>query len=297
MIKGLDNGYLYTKDNEKRIFKSAYRRVDNTLSDITIDGIDFGVGSGNPTIEVDKTDQEINKVCTLYNLKLTGPGEYYLVAGLPIGQYKLQREKFTKMIMGYNDCKVSVHEQDFKFHINDVLIFPQGAGALMSIGQLNGDYIVFDIGGLTIDIGLIEMINGSPVMQKYDTWYKGIQKLYSQIIHATNNRYNMTLEPRYAEKIFVNGLTIEGERQDLAFLQPVLQAYLEPILTEFQLNYPSKTTQIVLCGGGASVLYGVFKFRFKSVILLPDSQFANAMGYYKIGCRKFDKYISKGVRL
>ena len=294
MIKGLDNGYLYTKDNERRIFKSAYNLVDSTLSDITIDGKDYCIGSGTQTVEVDKTDQEINKVCTLYNLALTGSGEYYLVVGLPIGQYKLQREKFTKMIMSYNDCHMVYKEQDLKFRINDVLVFPQGAGALMSIGQINGDYIVFDIGGLTIDIAWVEMSNGMPSMQKYDTWYKGIQKLYSNIIHETNNRFNMTLEPRYAERVLVHGLTIEGEKQDLAFLQPILSQYLEPILTEFQLNYPSKTTQIVLCGGGASILYGAFKSRFKSVILLPDSQFANAIGYYKIGCKKFER---KGAKI
>jgi plasmid segregation protein ParM len=294
MIKGLDHGYLYTKDNDKRIFKSAFSRVDSPMSDIIIDGKDYCVGYGNMTVEVDKTDQEINKVCTIYNLALTGPGEYYLVVGLPIGQFKLQRDKFNKMIMSYNDCHVVYKEQDFRFHINDVLVFPQGAGALMSIGQLNGDYIVFDIGGLTIDIGWIEMNNGAPVMQKYDTWYKGIQKLYSDIIHEVNNRFNMTLEPKYAERIFVNGLTIDGEKQDISFLQPTLLRYLEPILSEFQLNYPSKTTQILLCGGGASVLYGAFKSRFKSVLLLSDSQFANAIGYYKVGCKKFER---KGVRI
>lgn len=294
MIKGLDNGYLYTKDNERRIFKSAFAKVDSTMADISIDGIDYSVGSGSMSVEVDKTDQEINKVCTLYNLALTGPGEYFLVAGLPIGQYKIQKDKFYKMVMGYNDCSVVYKDSEYRFKINDVFVFPQGAAALMSVSQMNGDYIVFDIGGLTIDIAWVEMNNGMPSMQKYDTWYKGVQKLYSDIIHLVNNKFNMTLEPRYAEKILVNGLTIDGERQDMSFIQPVVNRYLEPILTEFLLNYPSRSTQILLCGGGANVFYQAFKSKFKSVILLPDSQFANAIGYYKIGCKKFER---KGAKL
>lgn len=300
MIKGLDNGYLYTKDNERRMFKSAYSQVDSSLANITIDGVDYCVGTGSKTIELDKTDQEINKVCTLYNLKLTGDTEYFLAVGLPIAQFKTQREKFQSMIMSYNDCKVSYKDKDYQFKINDVLVFPQGAAAMLTAGIYNGDYIIFDIGGLTIDIGWVEMNNGNPIMQKYHTWYQGMQKLYPDIINEVNNRYNLTSEPDYAEKIFVNGLTYKGEKQDLIFLEPTLNNFFEPILTTFELNYPAKTTPILLCGGGANVLYHTFKAHgYKQLTLHPDGQFANAIGYYNIGCQKWGRYINqrKGVML
>ena len=296
MVKGIDNGYLYTKDNEKRIFRSAYSVTDYTMSDIIIDGTGYTVGSGNFTVDVDKTHSDINKICTIYNLALSGPQEYYIVAGLPIAQFKTQRESFREAILKYNGCEVIFKDQQFKYKISDVFIFPQGAAALMTADLKDGEYIIFDIGGLTIDIGYIEISGGKPIMIKNDTWYKGAQKLYSQIIHVINNRFSLTLEPRYSEKILVHGLEIDGEVQDISFLEPIFNNYIEPIITELQLNYPSKTTKIYLCGGGVTALGGIFLSRFKSVIILPDSQFANAIGYYNIGCRRFDKYI-KGVKI
>ena len=41
MIKGLDHGYMYTKDNDLNIFKSAFTTEDKAISGaipITIDG-------------------------------------------------------------------------------------------------------------------------------------------------------------------------------------------------------------------------------------------------------------------
>lgn len=82
-IKGIDNGYAFTKDNERRIFKSAYSLTDNVIGGINhliIDGVDYFVGSGQMTCDVDKTNTTINKVCTITNLAMTGEKEYYIVA-------------------------------------------------------------------------------------------------------------------------------------------------------------------------------------------------------------------------
>lgn len=50
MIKGLDNGYLYTKDNELNIFPSAFSTEDKVVSNailITIDNKQYYTGIGN----------------------------------------------------------------------------------------------------------------------------------------------------------------------------------------------------------------------------------------------------------
>jgi len=297
-IKGLDNGYLYTKsisDNEHMIFKSAYSTLDKVISGtayVNIDGKDYYIGAGKTITQVDKTDHEINKVCTLTNLALSGNNDYSLVVGLPIGQYKLQKDKFIKMIISYNNSEIIFKGSSMNINIKDVTVYPQGAGALYSMTQVNGDYILFDIGGLTIDVALIEMMFGSPSIQKYDTWYKGIVTQYSSIIEQVNMRYNLTLEPKYAEKILTNGLIIDGEKKDISFIQIILEKYLDDLFTDFRINYPSKTTTIYLCGGGASLLFDLFKKYFPQTILMQDCQFANATGFYRIGQQKYYKYIS-----
>lgn len=51
-LKGLDSGYFQTKDNERRMFKSAHSLFDNEVfSDsrkIIIDGKTYYFGVGNP---------------------------------------------------------------------------------------------------------------------------------------------------------------------------------------------------------------------------------------------------------
>lgn len=294
MIKGLDNGYAFTKDNEKRIFKSAFSYTDKMVTGskhITIDNKDYYVGIGQMTSEVDKTDAEINKACTLMNLIVSGDLDYYLVVGLPIGQFKAQNEKMKNTVLNYNNCHIEYKGNERKITIHDVTVFPQGAAALYSLRRLTGDYLIVDIGGLTIDVALIQMNYGNPHIEKCDTWYKGMRILYSSIIEQINLKYGLRLEPKEAERILLNGLRIKGTEQNLDFLQPTLQDYLEPIIDDLKLNYPTETTPIYLCGGGSTLLYKAFKKRFYEVVLMEDGQFANAIGYYNVGLTKYEKYM------
>lgn len=295
-IKGLDNGYLYTKDDEKRIFSSSYSRTNNTLNGtihLNIDGQDYFVGTGNTTVAVDKTDLEITKACTIANLCITGDTDYCLVVGLPINQYKSQKDKFRDAIYSYNYCNVLYNGLKRVINIKDIFVFPQCAAALYSLSNVDGDYILFDVGGYTLDIALIEIINGTPTISKSDTWYRGMVTFYSKVIEAVNLKFNANLEPCYAQKILSNGLEIVGKKEDIQFLQPVIQEYLEPTINEIRINYPSRITPIYMHGGGSYLLFNIFKKFFPNVKLIDDCQFANAKGYYNVGVKKFGKYLNQ----
>jgi plasmid segregation protein ParM len=292
--KGLDTGYRFTKDNEHRIFASAYSTNDRTITGankITINGKDRYVGVGAMTSDVDKIDTELNEACVINNLAMTGEYEYCLTVGLPIGQFKAQKDKFKERILDYNKCDVIYNDKEFDVKIKDVFVFPQGAAALYSIPRNNSDKIIIDIGGLTFDIAYVETILNNPSITKSDTWYKGMRTLYSGIIQEVNLKFGLRLEISEAEKILLKGLRINGVEQSLDFLQPTLCNYLDPIADEIRMNYPTETTQIYICGGGARILYNALARRFKQVILIPDCQFANALGYYELGARAFAKYL------
>lgn len=295
-IKGLDNGYLYTKDNEKRIFKSCFTKditETNSKTIITIDGIQYCVGSGRTTVDINKVESDTNKVCTLMNLALTGNDSYYLVVGLPVGQFKTQKDALRNEILTYNKSEVLYKDRPFKFTIEDVCVFPQGVASLINENNLtDGDFILVDIGGLTIDVAYVEFTNGNPTLHKYNTWFDGMQKLYSDIIAAVNNKYNMTLSNDYAEKIFLNGLKVDGEKQDISFLDDIKEEFLLSTIKELNLGYPIRTTPIYVTGGGGKILYSTITNHFKSTLLLQDPQFSNAMGYHKIGLIKYKKYIT-----
>ena len=293
---GIDNGYLYHKvvsDTGKIIFKSSYTLQDQSFSgigNINIDGTEYNVGAGKLIVDTDKTDSEMNRVGTLTAFAMIGNGIYNVVVGLPIGQYKAQKDKMKKMVMSYNNCKVIFQNKLMNIKIKNVIVVPQGVGALFSTGRKSGSYIVFDIGGLTIDVGLIETDwLGSPSTQKTDTWYKGIITLYPKIIEAVNNKFGLTLEPNFAEQILRNGLFIYGEKQDISFINPIINSYLDSMFENFINNYPCKNVPIYLCGGGASILLPYFKNRFPQAILIEDAQFANAIGFYNIGVQSFKR--------
>lgn len=297
MIKGLDNGYAFTKDNERRIFKSAYDTVDRMITGsrkITIDGNDYYVGVGNMTCEVDKTNTEINKVCTIANLVSSRDTEFYLVVGLPIGQFKAQNDKFKEIVLSYNKLDIRVNGEQRKIHINDVMVFPQGAAAAYTFNW-KSDCIIVDVGGLTIDVALIEKNYNGPGIVKSDTWYKGMRLLYTSIIEQVNLKYGLRLETREAEKILINGLKIRGESKDLTFLQPIYKQYITPIIEDLELNYPTSTTPMFLCGGGAQLLYNSFARKFSDVQLISDMQFANAVGYHEIGKKLYGRFERKVV--
>ena len=133
MIKGLDNGYLYTKDNEKNILPSAFSTEDKVVSNtilIVIDNKQYYTGIGKSTVELDKTNLEITKIYTLTNLVMSNDKEFYLVVGLPVGQYKEQKYKFKETILSYNYCLVEYQNRVKQIIINDVLVFPQGVASL-----------------------------------------------------------------------------------------------------------------------------------------------------------------------
>lgn len=293
MIKGIDVGYTYTKDESKNIFKSAFTKDENVVGNsIKLNYNDevFYVGDGNTTIDLDKAENEINKICILASLGLSNSDEYFIVSGLPISQYKLQKEKLKNFILKLDRSHICVNDIfDRIIRIRDVMIFPQGAAALYS-QSIAGDALIVDIGGRTIDVALVEMQNGSPKLQQNDTWYNGMLVLYSEIINVVNRKFELTLDPRYAEKILSQGLEIYGVKQNIDFLQPVLQRHFDTMFKQIMLNYPHKTTPIYLCGGGSKLLYNAFKNRFPNVSIFNDYQFSNAIGYYNIGKKAFSKY-------
>lgn len=290
LITGLDVGYSYTKDNRGRIFRSAYETNDSSVSGakvLTIDDMNYYVGTGKMTSEVDKTTTEINKVCTIYNIVQSGAKDICFVVGLPIAQYKDQKENLKKSILSYNNCSVIYDNKQYPFKIHDVFVCRQGVSSLYILKELIGEYILIDIGGLTIDTCLVEFTYSGAQILKADTWYKGMRTLYSSIIEMINNRFGLKLDNLYAEKILLNGLKIHGVQQDLSFLKPLLQDYIDQLTEELKLKYPTETVPIYLTGGGTDLLYNAISKRFQDVHKIPNPQFANALGYYNIGYYKF----------
>lgn len=283
-IVGLDLGYTYTKTSNMDIFPSLCTKTEPLLGGqpVTFDGETYYVGDGTGTVDLNKIDAEVTKACLFYALSLMSDKDINLVTGLPISQYRTQEQEFKDMILSNRFKSVSANGKTKMVYINDVIVFPQGAGALYS-QDINSDAIVIDVGGRTVDIAYFELNKEKRKLEKSGTLYSGMLSLYTEIIAQVNTKYELSLPPKYAEHVLLNGLTIEGEEQDISFLAPTIAEHVDKICEEVRVNYPHKTTDIYLCGGGGEILYRAFDRRFKGIKLMENSQFANAIGFRKVG--------------
>lgn len=295
MVKGIDIGYTYTKDENKNIFRSAYTMDEQFLGSpikLELDNEIYYIGIGKGTVELNKCSSKVNQLCLLADLAMSPDSEFFIVSGLPISQYKRQEVELKNFILNQNGIRVRLNDTTEKIIlIKDVKIFPQGLGALYT-KQIKESMIIVDIGGRTVDVAFVDIVDGRPAIRKSNTWFLGMLQLYTKIIDSVNNKFELELEPQEAQKIIQNGLKIYGKDQDVRFLIPILRNHFEEIFYNLRLNYPVETTSIYLCGGGSKLLFDSFKNRFPNVELCEDEQFANAKGFYTVGLNAFGKYVN-----
>lgn len=297
MLLGVDVGYHSTKTHKGDVILSAISKKTNTLCNnkIIVDGQNYNLGYGLMTSDMDKIDSDINKVMSLYMMAKYNSRETLLALGLPVGQYEHQKDRLRETVLSYNQSKVKYNGEDYRVNIKDVIVTPQGIAALYTLSNLYGDYIVIDIGGGTIDISYVSFsVSGAQII-KTETLYKGTRTVYTDILNAVNNEYQLKLtEQHQAEKLIKVGLHVDGVQKDLSIIKPVLQEYVDSVTDDIKTRYPYRTTPIYLVGGGAELLYNPLTKRLPTVNKIVNAQFANAVGSYNLGRVKF---MQRGYRV
>lgn len=285
MIIGVDIGYSSTKTSEGKLFESKISEVDNIseCETITIDGKKYSVGKGIGTVEVNKVDNELTRVCLFSALAMSSyASNFKLVTGLPISQYESQGDKLKQMIEDRKKARIIYNNYGRDIIVDTVKIYPQGAGALFAY-NIRGNAILVDIGSRTIDIALFEVHENKRMLIKSVTLYSGVLPLYSKVVDEVNKRFDTGLNISYGEQLLRNELIIDGEHQSKHFIKDVCIQHLSELFAELDLNYPIRTTPIYLVGGGAYILGDYIKLKYKRVVVLENAQFANAVGFKKVG--------------
>lgn len=292
IIKGIDNGYGYTKDESLNIFKSAYT-MEEPLSlysghKLCINSDTYWVGTGSGTVDINKSCSILNKLGTLTCLALTPETDFHVVAGLPVNQFKQERDNLRKVILSYSGSRISVDNGPFKtVHIEDVAIYPQSVATLYASNIID-DVILIDIGYRTVDIVLIQMSRNKPLLSLSDTYYCGMFSLYDLLSNTLNQKFELTTTALDMEHLLNRGLYIDGVKQDISFLSALIKDYYNDLFTQLTLKYPVRTTPILLTGGGAHFVSKPFLNRFPQTVIHKNNQFSNALGYYQIGLKLFN---------
>ena len=132
MILGIDLGNWNIKTSEGDIFPSRYTIVENILGatgDVfEYEGIKYYMREGKLENNYDKANKETNLILFLYSLALQKDRYFKVVVGLPALAYKTNRESFKDKLLNKKIHDVIINKQPKKIIIEDLVVFPEGAG-------------------------------------------------------------------------------------------------------------------------------------------------------------------------
>lgn len=152
---------------------------------------------------------------------------------------------------------------------------------------------VIDIGFRTTDICVVEMKQGGgfiPVLNLSDTLDIGVVNLYENVKRAYQDITGGAelSESKISKLLKTNSIKYKGKQFDL--LEPIEKAHEAVVTSIFDRihklwkNEADTFDQIFLVGGGSHVFNDYFHRQQPDMYkLIVDSQFANAIGYYRIG--------------
>lgn len=285
-ILGADIGHFYSKDSNLSIIESKVKRVKgfydtfNEHDILTIDSESYYLGEGIRDTNYRKVEKR-NLIILLFGLlALTTTDKFNeVVVGLPLGQYKEDKEILKQLILSNRDKWIEINGEEKHIIIDDCEVAAEG------IYSVPGDYegIIVDIGGGTTDVCLLEKINDRRKVVNPISLPIGTIKLYQDFITKIDGKYGLDLLPDDAERIIRQGLRIYGEEKEIEFALDVFKEYVELIISRIQSEYSIKTYDITLIGGGSKLLHNSLKKRIPNVRIVDNPMFSNAIGYKELG--------------
>ena len=285
MILGVDLGNWNVKTSEGDIFPSRYTIVENILGAtgdvLEYEGIKYFMREGKLENNYDKANKETNLILFLYSLALQKDRYFKVVIGLPALAYKANRESFKDKLLNQKIHDVVINKEHKKIIIEDLIVFPEGAGAYFSLSNRPKNCVIIDIGGGTINI--VSFKNGK--LDTCTTIGKGIIQLYNQIRDYLNATYTLKLELEDIEGIMREGLKVDNEEISFAFIKPIINAFIVNLMNELR-NFPIRTSKVFLIGGGSKLLKAPLSV-IPGLEVIEEYMFSNAKGFAKVGVSKW----------
>ena len=257
-IHGLDIGNA-TLINDKGLILDAKITTIEPLKEadkIIINGKTTYLGFGRYDTEYRKVEKEhyINMLYGLLALS-TNTVYNYIGLGLPLGQYKEDREELINLVLSNDNKIVKVNDEiERPIIIKDVEVFPEGVSTLKD----DEECIIIDLGGGTTDCGLVVNEHGKRKVINPISIPKGTIKLYENFANRLNNK-GLDLGLEDAERILNRGYLYKKETNDINFAMDECNEFMEDLISRLQLNYNLKVYPISITGGGGELLYNQLK--------------------------------------
>lgn len=214
-----------------------------------------------------------------------------LVAGLPIAYYKAQKEELKKHLEQLVAEVTTGNGEPKHINFGKVIIYPQGAGALLKAPLLanSGTVLLVDIGQKTTDFVTAEIVND--VVRPIASLCGSIETAVSSVYDAFAVEFQaLTGSPissvRVIEIVRGSGtVTFNGKEYDFRpLIRTIKENISRSIFDQVQAALGERfsfLSRIYLAGGGTLALPMLSEF-FPNAIHIPEPQWANAQGFLSI---------------
>lgn len=288
MIIGVDLGNYGVKTSERVSFfsKISDKEIFTEENKTVYEDKELYIGEGEFSTDWDKSMKE-NTLPLLFTALARSSKEniFQVVLGLPIQQYKQNKDKLKDLIERNRGKTLRVGDKSRDIIISDVEIAPEGASAYYNLSRDSKSLIgnkpltIVDIGGRTTDICLFQ----DRKIKGFKTIPVGMLNIYTDIVAEVNSRFTESFKLEDGESILREGLFLYGEQKDISFVKSILQRHFNSIFKELQLNFELSRGYVLLTGGGSLILRRPFQNRIKNVIISDDPVFDNVIGFKRVG--------------
>ena len=242
----------------------------------------YKVGEGRAAITEDKVSDEnarlLAMVAVANELKIEGvrKADVILAAGLPFSDYGREKKAVIDYYLRKPALKYESEGIHYDITIREVYVFPQCFAAISpSLSNMEGDYLVIDIGSKTTDV--LYLRNGIPVESKSITIEKAMVKWMKQVQGNLQIQFGKSIpeseilkmilkQPNFLPKAYAN-LIYDDMRELLHSLELELEE------RQYDLQY----INLIYVGGGASAMKNFSEAR--SNVAYDTDIHANAKGY------------------
>jgi plasmid segregation protein ParM len=287
---------------------------------ITFEGQKYYVGhnaivnsrNGKLSLRQNKAENNDNKIKFITSLALMTAedqeyAEFDIITGLPVLEYKNQKDKLYNMIFNYGrPFEFEMHYGPKKvkktLKINNIKVISQGEGAFYDYilshsgniiperaAEVGGTVMVVDPGYKTTDI--VTMENGRYIEPLSDQLNKGVNEVHKEILRLIMERLNIKRELKDLDDIVRSGKLFHNRQEynvskiiaDAAM--PFAEDIVENLYTISNGDLGSMQ-KVILTGGGAEIIFPYVQKLLEETIevsLMDNAEFCNASGYYKYG--------------
>lgn len=285
MILGADLGNWNVTTSEGDIFPARYTVVENILGAtgdvLEYEGTKYYMREGKLENNYDKANKETNIILFLYTLALQKERYFKVVVGLPALTYKTSRDTFKEKLLENKVYHLKINGIEKTIIIENLIVFPEGAGAYYSLNQRPKNAVIVDIGGGTTNI--VSFKSGK--LDKCTTLGKGMIEIYNNVREYLNSTYTLKLELEDIEIIMREGLRVDGDEISFTFIKPIIDSFVKDLMNELR-NYPIRTSKVLLTGGGSKLLKGPLS-KIPGLEVIDDYLFSNVKGFKKVGEAKW----------